>query len=95
MNKAYTYELNLLACVLSMALKLSHPLTMSIYFERIALYAEQKSSKGDDNSNNGEGIEVAYPLFTTRVHEGTPQFIGMENVQFFTLVFLLYESWMS
>ena len=40
MNKAYTYELNLLGDVLSMALKLSLPRSMSAYLERIALYVE-------------------------------------------------------
>ena len=40
MNKAYTYELNLLDGVLSMALKLSLRLSMSAYLERIALYVE-------------------------------------------------------
>ena len=45
MNKAYTYELNLLGGVLSMALKLSLPLSMSAYLQRIALYDEHVKSK--------------------------------------------------
>ena len=44
-NKAYTYELNLLGGVLRMALKLSLPLNMSTYLERIALYVEHVKSK--------------------------------------------------
>ena len=44
-NKAYTYEPNLLGGVLSMVLKLSLPLNMSSYFERIALYAKHVKSK--------------------------------------------------
>ena len=44
-NKAYINELNLLGGVLSMALKLSLPLSISTYFERIALYAKHVKSK--------------------------------------------------
>ena len=45
MNKAYTYELNLLGGVLSMALKLSLRLSMSAYLEQIARYAKHVKSK--------------------------------------------------
>ena len=44
-NKAYTYELNLPDGVLSMAVKLSLPLSMSTYLERIALHAEHMKIK--------------------------------------------------
>ena len=49
-NKAYTYELNLLGGVLSMTLKLSLPLILSAYLEWIALYAEHVKSKWHSSS---------------------------------------------
>ena len=66
MNKAYTYELNLLGGVLRMALKLSLPLSMSAYLERIALYAEHVKSKGEikngEKSNDDKKIITAQSL---------------------------------
>ena len=44
-EKSIQYELNLLGGVFGMALKLSLPLSMSTYLERIALYAEHVKSK--------------------------------------------------
>ena len=40
-----TYDLNVAGGVLSMALKLSLPLNMSSYIERIALYVDHVKSK--------------------------------------------------
>ena len=49
-NKAYTHEIYLLGGVLSVALKLSLPLNMSLHLERIALYVEHVKSTWHSSS---------------------------------------------